>query len=268
MSIVNIQIGCAGWLYEDWKGSFYPRGLETRDYLPYYAKIFDIIEINSTFYNLPSKETVSNWYDRVPDDFRFIIKVWKAITHKLDNPDVDFSLTQFFDRLKALKSKIHAYLFQFPPWFQYSPKHFDYVKSLIKQSPPEYKYVIEFRHNSWFEEDILNQIGDNDRILIGTSYLEDLIPYFKLNQNTFYIRLIGDRNLSIFDRVQREKKEEINDLLQIIRKFRNDPNIYEIFIIVNNHYTGFAPETVNLLKKELDLPFKSFSQQKKLSDYF
>jgi uncharacterized protein YecE (DUF72 family) len=266
--MVTIHIGCAGWLYEDWRGSFYPKGLETRDFLPYYAKAFNMVEINSTFYNLPTKETVNNWYDRVPANFRFIVKVWQEITHKLDNPDVDFSLIQFFDRMNTLKDKIYAYLFQFPPWFHYSPKHLDIVKSLIKQSPSEYKYVIELRHNSWFEEDILDQIGDNERILIGTSYLEGFKPCFKINQKYYYIRLIGDRELSVFNRVQREQKEEISDLLQIIRKFHNDPNIYEIFIIVNNHYTGFAPETVNLLKKELDLPFKSFSQQKKLSDYF
>jgi uncharacterized protein YecE (DUF72 family) len=266
--MVTIQIGCAGWLYEDWKGNFYPKGLDTPEYLPYYAKIFDIIEINSTFYNLPSKETVSNWHNRVPANFLFIVKVWQAITHKIYNPDVDFSLTQFFDRLDPLKGKIYAYLFQFPPWLQYNPKHLDQIKSLIKQSPPEYKYVIELRHNSWFEEDILSQIGDNERILIGTSYLEDLIPYFKLNQRFYYIRLIGDRKLSVFNRIQREKKEEISDLLQIIRELHNDPNIYEIFIIVNNHYTGFAPETVNLLKRELGLSFKGFSQQKKLSEFF
>jgi len=263
----TIYIGCAGWLYEDWKGAFYPYELEPHNYLPYYSKFFNIIEINTTFYNLPTKATVKNWYERVPPDFLFIIKMWQEITHKLNNPDIGYLLTEFFNHMEALQKKIHAYLFQFPPWLNYSQKHLDQINNLIRQSPPEYIYVIELRHNSWFKADILNQISDGERIIIGTSYLEDLFPYYKPNQNRYYIRLIGDRQLSIFNRVQREKKDEYTQLIQKIRNLKKKPNIYEIFIIVNNHYTGFAPETANLLKKDLSLPFRSFTQQKKMSDY-
>ncbi|TFG16401.1 MAG: DUF72 domain-containing protein, partial [Promethearchaeota archaeon] len=97
--------------------------------------------------------------------------------------------------------------------------------------------------------------------------LEDLFPYYQPNQNRYYIRLIGDRQLSKFNRVQREKKDENTQLLQKIRNLNKKQNVYEIFIIVNNHYTGFAPETANLLKKDLSLPFRNFTQQKKMSDY-
>jgi len=266
--MTTIHIGCAGWLYDDWKGTFYPYELETHNYLPYYSKIFDIIEINTTFYNLPTKEVVRNWNERVSLKFRFIIKIWQEITHKLNNPDIDYLLTQFYDRMEPLKDKIYAFLFQFPPWVHYSEQHQDQIKALIRQSPPNKIYVLEFRHNSWFKEEIINQITDNERIIIGTSYLVDLIPYYNPNQYRYYIRLIGDRQLSVFNSVQREKRDEVGELLRNIRNFKKDPNIYEIFIIVNNHYTGFAPETANFLKKELDLPFRSYTQQKKLSDYF
>jgi len=264
---INIYIGCAGWLYEDWKGVFYPRGLNTEKYLPYYSKYFNIIEINATFYNLPTKETVTNWNKRVPLDFQFIVKIWQEITHKLNNPDVDYLLAQFFDSLEPLRDKIYAFLFQFPPWMQYTPKHLDQINYLIKRSSPEYNYLIELRHNSWFKEDILNQIADGKRIIIVTSFLSGIYPYYKKNQERYYIRLIGDRQLTVFNKVQRDNNNQLRDLLKRIENFKNNPNIYEIFIIVNNHYTGFAPETVNSLKKELNLPFKSFTQQKKLSDF-
>ena len=264
----TLFIGCAGWLYEDWKGTFYSYELENHNYLPYYSKIFNVIEINTTFYSLPTKEVVRNWFERVPLNFKFIVKIWQEITHKLNNPDIDFLVAQFFEHMAPLRSKIFAYLFQFPPWMQYSPKHFDQIKNLLRNSPSDNKYILELRHNSWFKEDVINQISDGERIIIGTSYLEGIVPYYKPNQKTYYIRLIGDRQLSVFNRVQREKKNELGELIRHLMTLKNDPNIYEIFIIVNNHYTGFAPETANLLKKKLDEPFKSFTHQRKLSDYF
>lgn len=265
---INIYIGCAGWLYEDWKRVFYPDGLRTHNYLSYYSKFFDLVEINSTFYKLPTKETVSNWYERVPETFQFIVKMWQEVTHKLNNPEILSLQTQFFERIEPLKDKIYAILFQFPPWLHYSQISLDQVNKLVKNCLLGYNYVLEFRHNSWFKESILNQISDGQSIVIGTSYLKNLIPYYKSNQNKYYIRLIADRQLKVFNRVQRENKEEISDLLQVIKSARKDANIYEIFIIVNNHYTGFAPETVNSLKEKLNLSFKNFSQQKKMSDYF
>lgn len=264
----SIYIGCAGWLYEDWKGNFYPYELKPYMYLPYYSKIFNILEINTTFYNLPTNEVVRNWYERVPSNFKFVIKIWQEITHKLNNPEVDFLLNEFFDQMDPLKDKIYAYLFQFPPWLHYSPEHLDWINSVLRNSPPVNKYIIELRHNSWFKEDILNQIIERDKIIICTSYLEGIIPYYLPNQKTYYIRLIGDRQFSVFNRVQRENKVELMELLNNIKNLKKNPNIFEIFIIVNNHYTGFAPETANLLKKELNIPFRNFTQQKKLVDYF
>jgi uncharacterized protein YecE (DUF72 family) len=87
-------------------------------------------------------------------------------------------------------------------------------------------------------------------------------------QDTYYIRLIGDRELTVFNRIQRDQKENLSNLVNEINTLKESPNIYEIFIIVNNHFQGNAPESVNLLKKRLNLPLKEFNQQKKLSDYF
>ena len=268
MTLPSIYIGCAGWLYEDWKGTFYPYELETHSYLPYYANIFNIIEINTTFYHLPEKDVVRNWYERVPSNFKFIVKIWQDITHKLKNPDTDSLLTEFFYHMEPLENKIHAYLFQFPPWLHYTPEHLDLIKNLIRNSPPGNNYILELRHNSWFKNDKFNQIIEKNNIIICTSYLEGIIPYYHPNQKTYYIRLIGDRQLSEFNRVQRENKDELTELIGIIKNLKKNPKIYEIFIIVNNHYTGFAPETVNILKRELNIPIRNFTQQRKLSDFF
>jgi uncharacterized protein YecE (DUF72 family) len=94
------------------------------------------------------------------------------------------------------------------------------------------------------------------------------MPYYYPDQHDYYIRLIGDRKLSVFNRIQRTQENSTQDMIKNIEKLRNNPEIHQIFIIINNHYAGFAPGSVNLLKKMLNLSIKDFDFQKKLSDYF
>ncbi len=263
----KISIGCAGWDYKDWIGPFYPKKLERQNHIAYYSKFFRITEVNSTFYNLPSIDTVNKWNSRVPPDFRFIIKMWQKITHNLNEPEVDSRINQFLHHMEPLKEKIVAYLMQFPPWFKYSEKHLNQLKSLINKIPLSLKLVIELRDNSWFKSEILSEFIDETQIILGTTYIPNVSPFYKQNQKFYYIRLIGDRELTVFNRIQREQEEVIKHLERNIRKLNKIPNIYEIFIIVNNHFAGFAPETANILKRRLDLKFQDYNKQKKIFDY-
>ncbi len=265
--MVKIKIGTAGWDYKDWIGPFYPKQLEKTLYLPYFSRIFDIVEINSTFYNLPTKSMVLNWKKRVPDNFRFIIKVWQKITHNLDDPDLELYINQFFSIMTLLNDKIAFFLFQFPPWFKYTESHLKKLKKLLKIVPSEFKYIIELRDNSWFNSTILSNFIDGKRIILGTTYKTGIIPYYLENQSVYYIRLIGDRELTIFNRIQREQKNSLSDLNKNIKKLVKIPNIYEIFIIVNNHFAGFAPESVNSLKQKWALNQHVFNAQKNLLDF-
>ena len=266
--MVRINIGCAGWDYKDWIGPFYPKLLESHNRLGYYAKYFNIIEINNTFYSLPKFSVVQNWKEQTPADFKFAVKVWQEITHNFKNANIEDSVLQFFYRLSPLKEKIFGYLLQFPPWFKYTGKHFHQLKYLISELPTENMYFIELRDNSWFMEDLLYEVLKNSKIILGTTYMPGIKAYYLPRQKTYYIRLIGDRELTVFDRVQRDQEERINDLLRNLQMIEKMPNIYEIFIIVNNHFQGNAPESVNLLKKRLKIPLREFNEQKKLSDYF
>jgi uncharacterized protein YecE (DUF72 family) len=263
----NIYIGCAGWDYKDWKGPFYPKNLERYNFLKYYSKYFDVVEVNSTFYNIPDEEIVSNWAIRVPPNFKYIIKVWQKITHNLFDSNLESNVSQFFYRMQPLEGKVLTYLLQFPPWFKQTEKHLKQLIHLLKELPSEYNYVIELRDNSWFIPKILLNFINRDNIILGTSYLEGVSPYYFSNQKRYYVRLIGDRQLSVFNKVQRHMPEIIDHLNSHIIKFSKSPDIYEIFIIVNNHYSGFAPETVNQLKKLWKIEFKPFNTQKKLSEF-
>ena len=266
--MVKISLGCAGWDYKDWVGTFYPKQLDRYNHLEFYSNYFDIIEINSTFYNIPKEATVVNWYNQVPSNFKFVVKVWQKITHNLNDSDFDYLISQFFYRLSSLKEKTFAYLLQFPPWFKFTEKNIAQLIILANELPPEHKYVIELRNNSWFTEGIVSEIIDRPNFILGTTYMPGINAHYLKNQNCYYIRLIGDRELNEFDRIQRNQEERINDLVRNLQLLEKKPNIYEILIIVNNHFQGNAPESINLLKKRLNLPIKEFNLQRKLSDYF
>jgi uncharacterized protein YecE (DUF72 family) len=265
--MVRIKIGTAGWDYKDWIGPFYPKQLEKARYLPYYAKFFDIVEINSTFYNLPTESMVVNWKNRVPENFRFIVKVWQKITHKLNETDLELNIDNFFSTLSLLNPKLDSFLLQFPPWFKFSEDHLKKLISLLKAIPPEFKYIIELRDNSWFNPNILSNFIDGEKFILGTTYKPSITPYYLKNQNNYYIRLIGDREITIFNRIQRDQKGSLSDLEKSINKLVKTPNIHEIFIIVNNHFAGFAPESVNQLKKKWGLLYHQFTTQKSLADF-
>ncbi|HUW89451.1 MAG TPA: DUF72 domain-containing protein [Candidatus Nanopelagicaceae bacterium] len=266
--MARIYIGCAGWDYKDWIGPFYPKLLESHNRLGFYTKYFNVIEINNTFYSLPKFSIVQNWSDQVPSDFKFTVKVWQEITHNFKDANIEDSISQFFYRLSPLKEKTFAYLLQFPPWFKYNEKHFHHLKYLIRELPTENNYIIELRDNSWFNEDLLHEVIGSSTIILGTTYMPGIKAYYMPRQNSYYIRLIGDRELTVFDRIQRDQKENLRNLVDCIEILKKSPSIYEIFIIVNNHFQGNAPESVNMLKEKLNLPVKTFHQQKKLSDYF
>ncbi|MFX0140763.1 MAG: DUF72 domain-containing protein [Candidatus Hodarchaeota archaeon] len=265
--MVKISIGTAGWDYKDWVGPFYPKKLKKSQHLEYFSKIFNLVEINSTFYNLPSENMIINWNNRVPKSFRFIIKGWQKITHNLEDPDLDSYIIEFFSRMSFLRPKIAGFLLQFPPWFKYSEIHLQKLKILLGEIPSDYKYFVELRDNSWFEPEILSQFIDGNQKILGTTYKPGILSYYLKNQIYYYIRLIGDRELTIFNHVQRDQIEVLNHLENNIQNLLKIPKIYEIFIIVNNHFAGFAPESVNELKKKWGISYRVFNKQKRLIDF-
>ena len=265
--MTQIHVGTAGWDYNDWIGPFYPKKLEKYQFLSHYAKYFDIIEVNSSFYTPPSLEMTENWKSRVSDSFRFCLKVWKNISHQSNNLQLELDIDRYVQNIKPLKDRIDLLILQFPPWFTCTEKHEQHLKVILNNFPTDYTIAVEFRDNSWFENSKLKFLQSHKKTIMVTSYLQNLKPYYPLNQNFYYIRLIGNRELKIFNKVQKGQIESMEHLYANIKEIKKKPNVREIFIIVNNHFSGFAPETANQIKKELNLPVKNFSHQVKISDY-
>ena len=193
--------------------------------------------------------------------------MWQEVTHDTKGIDLDSKLHQFLYRMEPLKEKICGILLQFPPWFNYSQKHLNYLFSIIHDSPPDYKLFLELRNNSWFNTNIISKFVDASRTFLGTTYFKEINPYYYPNQNSYYIRLIGDRQLESFGHIQRTQDTVIAELVEALHEIEKSSSILDIFIIVNNHFTGFSPETVNTLKKAWSLPTHEFNTQKRLTDF-
>jgi uncharacterized protein YecE (DUF72 family) len=147
----DIFIGTSGWVYKEWAGEFYRDDLKQADELAYYARQFNTVEINATFYRLPLESMVKGWYRRTPVDFVFAVKGSRFITH-LKRLQVDRrALKRFFDRAKLLKEKCGPILWQLPPNFD--RKNLRRLAVFLKKLPRKYSHALEFRHPSWYEND-------------------------------------------------------------------------------------------------------------------
>jgi len=111
-------IGCSGWSYTSWQGPFYPSNIENKLWLPYYSQVFNYVEIDSTFYRIPSEFMVSSWNRRTPENFRFTVKFPKVITHEKRFKNVEKELSLFYETIEPLRDKILALLIQLPPPYQ------------------------------------------------------------------------------------------------------------------------------------------------------
>ncbi len=150
-----VRIGCSGWVYRDWRGSFYPEKLPQREWLAHYSRRFDTVEVNNTFYKLPSAEAVSTWVEQTPRGFRFTVKASRYITHvkRLTNPEkyVERFLTSIEPLAKA--RKLEAILWQLPPSFKRDDERLDTALTAIRAQAPG-RHAVEFRHPSWFTADV------------------------------------------------------------------------------------------------------------------
>jgi uncharacterized protein YecE (DUF72 family) len=148
---VAVWIGTSGYNYPEWRGSFYPEKLPAGRMLPFYAERFASVEINYTFYRMPSARTIAGWDADTPPDFRLALKAPQRITHIARLRDVDEPLRHFLDVAAALGPKLGPVLFQLPPSFR---KDLGRLGDFLVRLPPGRRFAFEFRHESWFSEDV------------------------------------------------------------------------------------------------------------------
>lgn len=247
---MNIKIGCTGWSYHGWSGTFYPKSMKSSEWLKYYAQIFDITEINSTFYRIPTQEIVRRWDADTPRHFRFTAKFPSSITHEKRLEKVNSEVFSFLSSLSPIYEKISALVLQLPPSLSFEEAK-PRLQELFEILPDDFVYPIEGRHESWFSEDAISYLKQNKHCLVWNDIAGVNNP-MPITTNYLYVRLIGDRSIadSEFGKVSKDRLNMIKDWANKLKDIQDIPLA---MVMTNNHYEGFGPATANSLRMELGL---------------
>lgn len=165
-----IHLGTSGYVYKHWKGLFYPRDLPASRWLPYFARVFSTVELNTTFYRLPTPEAVDGWREQVPPGFRFAAKGSRFISHMKRLTETGEGLRRFYGLVQRLGDKLGPVLWQLPPHMKKPDSA--RLENFLAHVPREVQHVIEFRDAAWYHDDVLDVL---DRY--GAAVCEhDLLP--------------------------------------------------------------------------------------------
>ena len=225
---MSYHLGTSGWSYPGWKGKFYPLELPSKDWLSFYAEHFSTVEINMTFYRFPKPETLKGWLERTPPRFTFTLKANRQITHHKKLQNVRSEVRYFYILADSLAERLGCILFQLPPSITFD---LDLLKGFLDTLAPQYRNVIEFRHESWYDEkvyDILRAAGVSFCTVSSaqvprTAVVTSSVAYFRFHGLTGGYRY----NYS---------NEELGEWGEIIRASK----AAETYVYFNNDYQAFA----------------------------
>jgi uncharacterized protein YecE (DUF72 family) len=245
-------LGCSGWAYDDWVGPFYPPGTPPAAVLDLYSRVFRTVEVDSSFYRAPTPFLVQRWADRTPEGFRFALKVPRDVTHEDDEAKGTEVLSRFLASLAPLRSrgKLGAVVLQFPASFR-APSGSARLERLLGTVPTEYPLAVELRHGSWWVPSTRAMLADRAAVLVW-SVVPGTEPPPWVTGSFVYARFVGDRALTRFDRIQRDRRA---DLERMRERFEDEArSIGAIYGFANNHFMGFGPGTVRALAETLGEP--------------
>ncbi len=245
--MVKWHIGCSGFHYKDWKGPFYPIDLPQRKWFDFYCEHFNTLELNVTFYRFPQLSFLQNWYQKSPAGFRFSVKAPRAITHYKKFNDTTDVITDFYDTINnGLQEKLGPVLFQLPPSYSYDTEKLEHIISSLN---PTFKNVVEFRHVSWWRNDVYKELAKHDIAFCGMSHPslpDDVIE----NTNTVYYRFHGAPDLY-------RSRYSIAFLKQVANAIKNCAGTTEAWCYFNNDYDAIgvinAKEMIGLVGDNLSL---------------
>jgi uncharacterized protein YecE (DUF72 family) len=170
---MRILVGTSGWAYKEWKGSFYPADLPADAMLRHYAGRLPTVEINNSFYRIPKEKVLLDWAEQVPAEFRFVLKASRRITHINRLADEDDSLGYFLRTANVLGEKLGPTLFQCPPSLR---KDIGLLRDFLARVPRTWRAALEFRHKSWFDDEVYDALRSHDVALVAVDEDEGETP--------------------------------------------------------------------------------------------
>lgn len=248
-----VRIGTQGWNYDAWVGPFYPSGTRAVDFLTLYARAFDTVEVDSTFYAIPSASSVRSWAARVPAGFTFALKLPKDISHEGRLRDVAGLAPRFFDRARELGKKLGPILIQLGPDF--GPEERPALAAFLATLPLDLQFAIEFRQRGWIEEETLALLADHNVALALTD--ARWIPrrtMLKLAEaptaDFAYVRWMGpNRDIVDYSHIQFDRSREIGAWSEVLSPLGE--RVKMVWGYANNHFAGHSPSTARDLQKLL-----------------
>ena len=272
----RIRIGTSSFSSKDWVGPFYPRDLKPSEFLAYYSQHFDTVEVDATYYRIPSKAMVAGWNENTPGDFLLSAKFPRSIVHageksvpdadKLLSPDSTYDLRDsFLEVMSGLENKLGTLVLQFPYFSQkvFSHKELFYEKlqRFLEDLPLGFNYGVEIRNRYWLTKDFISMLKEHDTALVlsdqawmphGDEIMQKFDP---VTSDHVYIRLIGDRKeiealTKSWDKEVLDRTESLTRWVDVLAQiYRRQINS---LVYINNHYAGHAPVTARTLSGMLN----------------
>ena len=249
----SFRIGTQGWNYDAWVGPFYPVGTRPVDYLSIYARAFDTVEVDSTFYAVPPARTVRGWYDRTPPGFTFALKLPQEITHERRLRDAGDVAELFFERARELREKLGPVLIQLGPDF--GPIELPALANLLPTLPRDIQFSVEFRHRGWIQDGVLALLAEHgvgvtltDARWLPRKQMLGLVS--RVATDFLYIRWMGsNRDIVDYSRIQLDRTAELEQWASVLWPLaRKRVSVYGY---INNHFAGHSPQSARELQRLL-----------------
>jgi uncharacterized protein YecE (DUF72 family) len=183
---MRVLVGTSGYSYKEWKGRFYPEKMKEADMLRFYAERFPTVEVNNTFYRMPSADLLRRWAGQTGDGFTFVLKAPQRITHQKRLGDVGSDVGFFLETADTLGPKLGPLLFQLPP---YMKKDVGRLQSLLDLLPPSARAAFEFRHPSWFDDEVRQALRGRNAALCLADTDEEPLADVAATADWGYLRL-------------------------------------------------------------------------------
>jgi uncharacterized protein YecE (DUF72 family) len=227
----QLRVGCSGWNYRHWREVVYPKGLPARRWLEHYAGLFDTVEVNNTFYRLPSRNAVAAWVEQTPRDFLFSVKSSRYLTHMKRLTDMASGVERFYERIEPLREggKLGPVLWQLPENFHRDDERL----AAALERLPDGRHCFEFRHPSWFTEDVYSILRQHRVALVIGDHPKRPFQTHELTTGWTFIRFhYGQRG-----RDGNYSSRELETWKRRIAAWRSS---VEVFAYFNNDWNGYA----------------------------
>lgn len=236
--VAKVHVGTMGWSYDFWTGSLYPEGLSSEGFLSMYANHFHTVEVDNTFYRIPSRQTVENWRNQTPTNFVFSLKFPRSITHEKMLKDCGEITKVFLERASLLGDKLGPLLLQFP--YAFKPEHAGLLRDFLSSLPKAQRFVVEVRNRKLLQEDLYSILRENRTALAVVE--QPFMPTTDVVTSDFaYVRLEGDRRKvnGTLGKQELDKTADIAVWAEKIKKFMDLST--DVFVYFSKFYSGYPP---------------------------